>query len=242
VISSRSTYYLLILLIVFCSCENNDLKPTTRLESFSHFEAIELNDVFDVYLEQSPTYSVEISGLGDTPDQISFAIKNDTLSITNLASNKWLHPETNRIKLLIRADNLREVTAHATCYFETVNPITSDNFRLIMGSEVKLMEGRLELAGDYFLYWNNHLCGGKLTLTGSVSMLDITTFSTNSVDARNLVANQAYVQNNSKGNCEVFVKNRLEYSIRGTGNIYVYGNPPEILLGEKTASGKLIIR
>jgi hypothetical protein len=218
------------------------MKESTRVEKLEPFSVLELEDVFEVYLIQDSIFSVSISGMGETPEHISIIRKYDTLNISNHAKSKWLHPETNKVRLFVHADRLSSIFAHATCYFETIDPIISDQFSLLMSGETKLMEGKLNLNCNSFLYWNSHLCGGKLTLTGNVNSLAVYTFATASVDASNLTANYVHVENNSKGDSKFFVTTQLEYSIRGTGNIYLYGNPPEIILAERTSSGQLILQ
>ena len=228
--------------VMLFSCQDNTINETTRIEKLPPYKYLDLDGVFNVYLVQDTAFYIKIASIGDSPENISVSIENETLFLTDHTKNKWLNPETNKINLFVHADKLNSIYAHATCNFETVNPIISEQFSLIMGGETKLMEGRLELNCKNFVYWNSHLCGGKLTLTGNVDNLAVYTFSTAAVDASNLVSSQAHIENNSKGDTRIFVKNKLEYSIRGTGNIYLRGNPPEIVLDEKTSSGELIIQ
>jgi hypothetical protein len=109
-----------------------------------------------------------------------------------------------------------------------------------MGHPTKLSTIELELNCKRFLYWNNYQCGGKLTLTGRTENLLIYSFALMTVDARALEADYAWIENHSKGDSRVHVENTLEYSIHGVGNIYLYGNPPEIIAHEVTSSGQLI--
>lgn len=229
-----------LLSTLFFSCGNDELEETSRFEKLPSFHTLHLNSVFNVYLIQDTTFSVRIAGFGDTPEKISLMVVGDTLTIADPSKGKWFSPEKNKVKLYISADKLAVVYANATCYFESINPIISNQFALIMESDVKLMEANLELNCNNFTYWNNYLCGGKLTLSGRVGGLSATTFATMAIDASNLIADRAYLDNNSKGDCTLFVNDRLEYSIRGIGNIYLGGNPAEIILGEKTSSGRLI--
>jgi hypothetical protein len=60
------------------------------------------------------------------------------------------------------------------------------------------------------------------------------------VDARDLRCNYALVETSSKLDVQVNVHTKLDYSIGGTGNIYLYGNPAEIVAGHITSIGKLI--
>jgi hypothetical protein len=154
--------------------------------------------------------------------------------------SKWLSPEGNKVKLYITSNLLYEILPNATCSITTVNPIISDEFRIVMGHSPKLTEINLTLACKSFLYWNNHQCGGKVTLSGQADNVFLYAYALMSIDAGQLNTQYAFVENNSKGDCEVFVNDVLEYSIRGVGNIYVRGNPREVVLHEQTSSGRLI--
>jgi hypothetical protein len=61
-----------------------------------------------------------------------------------------------------------------------------------------------------------------------------------SFDGSALNADYAAIENNARSDCHVFVNKKIEYSIRGIGNIYLRGNPAEIVLHEQTSSGSLI--
>jgi hypothetical protein len=169
-------------------------------------------------------------------------VQDKKLIITDHSENKWLHPKENAIKIYINANQFKDIMANATCYFETITPITGDSFSLIMGAATKVMEGRLELNTSYMHFWGSHLCGGKLTLSGNVNHLSLNIFSTMAVDASSLNCKSAYVNNSSKSDCELLVTDSFTYSIHGSGNIYLSGNPPQIVLDEQTSTGKLILK
>ena len=61
------------------------------------------------------------------------------------------------------------------------------------------------------------------------------------VDATNTIVDNALVENDSKGDCNVFVNTLLDYSILNEGNVNVYGSPSEINLVEHSGSGELIL-
>ncbi len=228
---------ILFLIFLMCPSCKNDVEEITRDVKLSPFHGLEMNGTFRVYLIQDTVYSIKI--VGTNPELVSLTIANDVLSISNQAKGKWLNPKANKVELYIRSNQLNQILANETCYFETINPIISD-IAIIMGSSVKLIEARLELDCNSFYYWNNYQCGGKITLSGRVNNLNVNMFAIMSVDASSLIANTATIDNDSKGECDLFVTDRLEYSIRGTGNIYLKGDPKEIVLDEKTSTGQLI--
>ncbi len=210
----------------------------TRFSELSPFTEIEFNNCFDVYLNEDTIYSIEIIANEEMIGDIAFEVQDSVLMINNYASGKWLTPRKNKIQLYINSKQLSKVNANETCNIETISPITSNEFCLVLKS--KANEASLELACNSFCYWNNFPCGGKLTLSGTVENLTLWNFAIMYVDAKNLIAKNALVENNSEGDCEVTVTNKLEYSIKGTGNIHLYGSPLEIIKIDLTSSGQLI--
>ncbi len=234
--------YTAILLMLLISCEKgfNGDDVITKEQDLPVFKEIELHSVFNVYLIQDTFYSIKITGNEDFVEQTDIAIVGDVLRLENMYSMKWLRPRDNKVSLYITADCPRKISAVQTCYIETVNPIISDEFGLIFMS--KLNQAQLELDCKTFYYWNNFPCGGRLALTGTVNRLKVLSCALMSVDASNLYAENAVVENDSRGICRVRVLNRLEYSIHGEGDIYLYGIPNEVIAGEITSSGKLVYK
>jgi hypothetical protein len=59
------------------------------------------------------------------------------------------------------------------------------------------------------------------------------------VDASLCESRYGLVENFSKGDCEVYVTEKLDYSLQGEGNIRLKGNPTLQLL-KQTSTGSLI--
>jgi hypothetical protein len=222
------------------SCEEQEYKEANYYEDLLPFHSVELNSVFDVYLIQDSIYSLKITADEAVIENIVFSIEEGILRIENTSNLKWLNPETNKVKLYIRANRLREIFPNETCYIKSVNPIISEEFRVVMGHHPKLAELDLEVNSGTLFYWNNHQCGGKLTVRGKTRVLNAYTFGYMSVDAVGLSADFAVIENNSKADFKVWVNDTIHCSIGGVGNIYLYGNPDEVLLYEQTSEGKLI--
>lgn len=232
---------LILLLIIFSSaCEEQDQEQLSYYQTLSPFNIIELNSVFDVFLIQDTLFALKIVASEKVVKNIAFTVQDGILRISNESNGKWLAPKDNKVTLYITSDLLTEIRPNATCFITTVNPIITDDFTIIMGHRPRLARIDLALNCKSFLYWNNHQCGGKVNLSGNAENLLVYTFALMSFDASQLTARYAQVENNSKGDCEVFVTDMLDYSIRGVGNIYLGGNPREVVLHERTSSGQLI--
>ncbi len=228
----------LIFFPLLLSCSKDDSEEIILLNNLPSFNDILLKGIFHVYLEQSTEYSVKIVGNREFIEAVECDITDTTLTINSDTRMMWLNTKDNKITLYISSDQLRKVTAKNTCLIETLNPIISDKFEIILMDKLNIAD--LELSCNKFYYWNMAPCGGLLTLRGNARELIIWNFALMSVDANNLTADYAFVENHSKGDCKVFVKDKLDYSIYGEGNIYLSGDPSQINLIERTSSGRLI--
>lgn len=230
-------YYLIIILTVF-SCKD-DKEVVTVSHATQFFNIVEVEDALEIYLEEDSVCMIEIQALEDVVNQIKFDIVDSVLSITDKRKNKWLTPENNRVCVYIKSPPLKNLQVAEGCKTQTLTPITSEEFGIIFGG--RMNEADIELNCNTFYYWNNHPCGGRLTLNGHTNELKIWNYALTSVDAENLIANHALVENGSKGFCKINVLQSLKYSITGTGDIFLSGNPSTIIANELSSSGRLIL-
>lgn len=224
-------------LIVLTACGSGD-EPDTVVHTVAPFESIVINSSFQIYLQEGTTYTVRVKGDPDRLPQISVEVTNNVLRLTDNNTLKWLAPRSNKIELVITAPAFGSMEVNQTCLIETMVPLTT-GLALNMGNSAKLVEANLAFNGGSFYYWNNYQCGGKITLTGNTSSLQLFSYATMAIDASALETEFALIENNSKGDLQVNATGHLEYSIRNLGNIYYRGNP-EIVAREITSTGRLI--
>lgn len=230
----------LIILCILClvlSCKKEIINKS-RILAMEPFDLIELNDAFEVFLTEGNSYSIEIIGDEKIIEYVDLKVENKILTIENKRKEKWLTPTKNKIQIYVTSRPLKEITADEGCNIQTLSPITSTEFGLVLTG--KSNQANLELNGNIFYYWNNFPTGGKLTLSGKTEILKIWNFALMSVDAKNLTSKYAIVENSSKGDCAVTVLNKLEYKISGEGNIQLYGEPSEIIETGLFSTGRLI--
>ncbi len=230
-----------ILIYLFCcallfSCEKKELRKVVALKTF---DKIELNDFFEVFLIQDTVCKLEIVAAPKIVNKVKYAIEDGKLIIDNSYRGNWSHPKSNKVKLYIHVIALKELNAQETCNVQTVNTLLGDEIGFILGS--KLNQVSLDLNCTTFYAWNNFPCSGKITLTGQVQNLKLWTDALMAVDAKNLNASYALIVTKSKGNVEVNVSSIIDYSINGSGNIELYGNPSTVLNSGTTGTGKLVI-
>jgi hypothetical protein len=130
------------------------------------------------------------------------------------------------------------VNATETCNIQSLNTITSDTFGLTLGGKLSIARFQLDCILSY--YYGTGPVGGEIMFEGRTDNIRIYTGSLMAINARGLMTNFALVENSSKSDVSIFVNTKLDYSIRGTGNIYLYGNPADVVAGELISTGRLI--
>lgn len=223
--------------IAGCGKSNDKVLITKSLEAFTK---IQLNSTFDVVLIEDTVHSITFYGAEKRLENIKIEIVDSTLMVDDGGRFKWLNPKNQKVELRISSKYFALLTASETCSIRNEGEITSQEFGLIL--ENKANEADLNLNTDVFYYYNNFPCGGKVTLRGNTNLLKVWNYALMTVDAAELNAKDALVENHALSNCTVNVKNKLDYSIRSLGNIIVLGNPTEINAFDTDGEGKLELR
>jgi hypothetical protein len=233
----------ILIVLFFClliiACKKEKSEQAIIITNLPKFDKIELNDFFDVFIIEDSSYQIEIRGSKELISHLDYQVINNELVIKNNKKLKWSDPQNNLITLYISSMGLKEINANETCNIKSINPITTHEFGIILKSKANVAD--LLFDNEIVYYWNNFPCGGKLTLSGKTNELKLWNTALMSVDASLLECQKALVENSSKGNCTVNVSQQLKYSIEGEGDIIVLGNPNQIILEQKSSSGKLIL-
>lgn len=235
---SAKPYFILLASILLSSC-SDEYRETTRTVPLSVFTTIHINSVFSVYLIQDTFYAVDLVGDNDVVSYIDARIDGDVLSLTNNSRQKWMHPESNKVKVYVHSPNLGRIEAYSAYLLYSVNPITSD-LSIVNQSDVKFSEIDLMLNSYSFFYWNNYLCDGKLTLHGQCENFEIYNFALHAVSAADLKAQSGFISTYAKADCRVYVTDQLTYDLHGQGNIYVHGHPAKVIMQGHTSTGQVI--
>jgi hypothetical protein len=222
-------------LMLLASCRKSD--PMQRTQSVEAFHTLQLNSDFEVELMQDSLYAVEVFSDADYIDALHIEVRDSILRISNEGKARWRKPSKSKVRLRVHAHGLRLVEANEACFVRTVNPIESHEFGLI--TRGKLNQADLELNNTVFYTWNAHPCGGKIRLRGTTDQLKIWNVAIMAVDASACIARYALVENLSKADVSVQVTEYLEYRLKGSGSIYLKGNPA-LNEAEHSGSGQFI--
>jgi hypothetical protein len=223
--------------LLFFSCSKEpDWKEAFQI--LEPFQTIELNSSFQVYLIQDSVYSLRIEADKDVVENIKAKVESGVLKIADESGWKWLRPTKNKVKLYISCNRPKTLMVNETCNIETINPIISQEFGMIMAS--KLNEANLAFQCSVVYFFNNHPMGGKITMRGTTDRLKLWPTALVQIDARDLQANVALVENSSKGDVHVRCTEALIYRISNIGNIYYHGIPNKFEFLGDSGKGELL--
>lgn len=238
----RNVYFIILLCIgihfICTSCGKGDDEVMVQKFDLPAFDSLVLDAVFDVEIVEDEHFSLQITGTEEVIQDLTYTVQNNKLTITNSNSKLWTHPKNNPPILLISGNGLTQIRVTETCNIKTLNTITTPSFGILLGGKLNIAD--LTLDCKNFYYWNISPVGGRLTLKGKTDNLAIYNGALMEVDANEFPCDVATVYNGSKSDVHVFVRQRLDYSIAGTGNIYLSGHPGEIVAGDLYSTGRLI--
>jgi hypothetical protein len=238
---SVQLYYRLLsgLIFILASC-GDPYEETTRNISVPSFTTVEIKSVFSIYLVEDTRYGIVITGDKDAVNQVEARVEGEVLILSDHNKGKWLKPEQNKVKVYIHSPEHSVIHAKSSYSLHSVNTITSGALYILNYPDVKVSEIDLTTDCEFLWYWNNYQAGGNLIFKGKCDVLVINNYALHTVNTVELNARSGYINNFAKGDCKVYVAERLECQLQGMGNIYLYGDPAEIVLIERTSTGQLI--
>ncbi len=225
----------MVLLSLGCS----KVDYVTVVQELDEFEEIAFFSSFDVAFYQSENPRIQMTGASDVIEEMEIVQTGGVVDIYNHLKQKWTRPGDARIQLDVYVDSLDLITAHETCFLTSVDGIKSKELGLVVGSKLNIADLNLDV--DKFYYWNNFPCSGTLDFSGRADEFVVWNVALMQIDSRNCQSSFAYIENSAQTDCVVRVTERLEYNIKGSGNIVVYGNPTELIEVGNEGSGKLIL-
>ncbi len=232
---TRLIFLFSILFLASCA-KHDDIVKSSELEPFS---TIFVNSSFEIIIHPDTAYRIVLSGSSDIIEEIDISQLADTLSLENRFSAQWLRPEDHPIKVDLYCDSLKKIVLNESCNLSSSGPLRSNEIGLIAVSRLNIVN--LEFDASTVFYWNNFPCNGSITFSGETENLKIWNTALMRVDASQLNSSYVLVENDSGVECQVVANDILDYSITGSGDVVVSGNPEIITQGDLTGSGQLIL-
>jgi len=190
-----------------------------------NFNKIEISKGdFDVEIIQDNVFKVELKS---QPNLSSYfeAYQSNNILVLNQTTSKCIESD-EPIKFYVHlpfANNLNEISNYGTGYIRC------------MSLETNYLYIKNTASGDIDIYnlYSNDLVEADLRGTGDISLSgkDVISRSTytnsgyGTIDAKNLICKESRTSALSSGSIYVYVLNRLDANISGSGSIYYRGGP-----------------
>jgi len=235
----RQIYLLALVFLYSCNLENCYQATggeTIEIRQLSDFNEIEINDVFDIYLQQDTVNEIKIICGENLIPQISTKVSDKKLVLSNNNICNWTRSFKNKIEVTISFISIKYLLLNGECNIFSNDTLFGNKILIDNYSGVSSMQ--LSLNYDT-IHFSLHSGTGDFILNGSTNIAYYYNHGTGYLFSQELVCSKIFITNSSTGDCYVNATNSLFVSIIGNGDIYYKGNP-EINFGEMTSGGKLI--
>jgi hypothetical protein len=221
------------LLIISCQKILFNEDENTREVLLEDFHAVKVSGIYNIVLIQDSANQLVITGENNIKS-IDAVIKDDTLIIDD---HKKMSFNTGRNTLFLHFTNLEYMVTYDPVNISNTDTIKADYFYYEAIGEIA--EVKLVMDCFYLYVVNNANTLGHLYFNGRANSCTFINSYGCSIFANSLSCRNAVIDNGSAGDVYVNASENIKALIRGTGNIYYYGNPV-VGIVEKIGSGMLI--
>lgn len=235
--------YLIILTFIISSCSNSSkdcFKSAGEVDSvifdFGEFSRIDVYDIFNVYIEQNPEYSVKVRTNSSLLNNVSVQLTDSALVIEDNNKCYFLRDYALFIDIIISAPDLSQINFYNASTAISLNQLNYERFLFRAYGKLAFCDLDVNCSDHFFLsLWN---VSGDYNVKGKCTFFDILNHGTAFVNAFDLKATYVSVKQRSTGDIKLWAKNKLNAEIFDIGNIYYKGSPT--IDSSSYNSGKLI--
>jgi len=186
------------------------------------FTSIELNDYIRYELCDTAYFGVIITAPGNLIPDINTEVNEGKLTIHNRNTCNFVRSYKNRITVRICAPDFGDIQNYATGDIASVNAI--DGIRFSIDNRGAAGVQTLHLIVDT-VNVASHTGVSDAVLSGTCDVVNLFDQGLGYIDARELAANYAFVNNSSLNDVHVQSHNYLFAYIQFSGNIHYSGGP-----------------
>ena len=242
----RKTFYIFLLLwIVQISCNKESApdcfksagKEVTIRRSTGVFENLELEDYIHIELVDSSDYAVELIGPSNVLPKIFTEVSGNTLYIRNENTCNFVRSFKKTVTVRIYAPSILHIENRGTGDVRSVGTLSQNYLKF----ENRHASGSVYLAfeGDSIAIYT-HTGVSDVFVSGDVIKCELFNQGIGVIDARELRAQQAFINNSSINSIYAFATDYLFSGINFSGNNLVSGHPT-LIDEEDDAEGELIL-
>ena len=194
----------------------------TRVRDLAGFDRIEVSGAVDLTILQRSDYLVEVSGPGESLDQLITEVHGDTLKISHLPpTRRWFVFQTYEdFSVEVSLPQLRGLVASGGVDVSTQGRLQAERVEISASGGSDL---RLEIdATDLQVSTSG---GSDTVLIGTGSRLDARSSGGSDLDATRLQVREASVRSSGGSDVEIDVTERLTARASGGSDIRYSGDP-----------------
>lgn len=206
--------------VMFTVLAFNAWAQKTETRSVSGFSKVSVGGGYDVYLKQGDTEEVRLEGSTEAMAKIETTVDGDVLKIKQKKSKGWNWDNSGKLKIYVTFKSLTAITSSGSSDIMVESKIVAEDFSLVtsgssdveMSLEVNTFKMVLSGSSD-------------VKLSGVANAQTIVVSGSGDIDALDLESNEASVRISGSGNVALHVKDVLDGSVSGSGDIHYRGTP-----------------
>ncbi len=212
-----------------CDCFVSNGKEFEEVRNLTSFSEIEINNVFDVTFKVDTVNKIKITTGKHLIKGIETKVENNRLYINNTNKCNWARSYEGRIKLEISFNKLTYLNLKGSCDINCTDTIKANELKVDDWADISNVNMIVDCSTLTFAL---HSGTGNINLKGKVGVGYYWNHGYSYFNFYDLPTVYCYIMNNSTGNCYLTVNYEIGAKIYGAGNIYMNGNPSNILVNQ----------
>jgi hypothetical protein len=217
-----------------CFQTAGEMKSVQR--ELSEFTSIELNDYIQYELCDTAYFGVMITAPGNLIPEINTDVVDGKLTVHNSNSCNFVRSYKNRITVRICAPDFADIQNYSTGDITSVNVIEGSRFSIENRGAAGVQTLRFSVDTVTIA---SHTGVSDAVISGKCDVANLFEQGLGFIDARDLSANYAFVNNSSLNDVYVQAHNYLFAYIQFSGNIH-YNGEPQSIDSDIEGDGKLL--
>jgi hypothetical protein len=215
-----------------CGCFDSTGQTETESRNTGAFYELEVDHVFDVYLHLNTSCHVDIKAGKHLLKGIKTEITNGRLCLKNHNKCNWVRRYNGNIRADVYCDSITYIRLWESCNLTCTDTIIRNEFKI--DNYAGISNVSLTFLCNTFVF-ALHAGTGLMQIHGYGGVSYLLNNGYGSFDFRDFRSDYCYITSNSTGNSFITVNHELGATLKNSGNIYYFGNPPFV---STTALGK----
>jgi len=231
----------LITVLMMAGCEKAgdlwlDDKKTVRQVSLEPRDAIWTYGLFDIRLVEDTTNKLVIRGHREVVNNIEVTQNKRKTTVTEDLSNRWYNSKSKPV-LEYHFTRLRYFRIEEPSRLSSADTIHSKHLEVIVANELSEIDLMVDAGYLYLENWTTNT--GNFRFRGKATQFKVELHGSGRLQADSLYTENARVRQQSIGDIHIRANDTLQVHSSGSGNVFYYGEPAEIIF-EQNAAGELI--